>query len=281
MQLRPRYDGPPVFAIDGAIDDQREPFVRQRRRLQDALATLTHDQWQHPSRCEGWSVQDVVAHLIGTNTFWAMSIVAGCAGAPTRLLGTFDPVATPERMVAPMRAMSPSDVLAQFVDTNRALFDAVEALDADGWSALAESPVGHVSVRLLAHHALWDAWIHERDILLPLGITQVEMPDEIVPCLRYVCAIAPALALVSDPGRAGTLAVDAVDPRVQFVVEVDTTVAVRTGTAPGTATTLTGRAVDLIEMLSFRAPFDHDVPEDGRWLFEGLANVFDTRVEHA
>ena len=39
-----------------AIDDQR-------RRTADLLATLTDDQWDHPSLCEGWTVRHVAAHL--------------------------------------------------------------------------------------------------------------------------------------------------------------------------------------------------------------------------
>jgi uncharacterized protein (TIGR03083 family) len=280
MRLTPRYDGPAVFFVEGPADDQREPLLRQRRRLQDALAKLTADQWKHASRCEGWSVQDVVAHLIGTNTFWTMSIVAGLAGSPTRVLAAFDPVATPAVMVEPMRAMSPTETLEQFVETNQSLFDAVESLDDAGWLTIAESPAGHVPVRLTANHALWDAWIHERDILLPLGVVPVEEPDEIVSCLRYVAAVAPVLAFSSDSTRRGALAIDASEPDIQIVIEVDTTVVVRGGPAPTGAIRLSGRAVDLVESLSIRAPLRQSVPEDGRWLLDGLATVFDTHVEH-
>lgn len=280
MQLSPRYDGPPVFAVEGPADDQREPLLRQRRRLQDALATLTDEQWRRPSRCEEWSVQDVVAHLIGTNDFWSMSILAGLAGTPTRILAAFDPATTPALMVAPMRSMSPAETLARFVETNQSLFDAVESLDDAGWSTVAESPAGHVPIRLLANHALWDSWVHERDILLPLGIVPAEEPDEIVSCLRYVTAVAPVLTFSSDPTRRGVLAIDATEPDAHVVIEVDTTVAVRSGPAPAGAIRLTGRAVDLVESLSIRAPLHQTVPEDSRWLLDGLATVFDTRVEH-
>jgi uncharacterized protein (TIGR03083 family) len=279
MQLNPRYDGPAAFSIDGPLDDQREPLIRQRRRLQDALARLTDEQWKQPSRCENWTVQDVVAHLIGTNSFWTMSIVAGVSGAPTRVLATFDPAATPELMVAPMRAMPPAQVLEQFAETNQSLFDVVEQLDDSGWSAVGESPAGHVPMRAVAHHALWDAWIHERDILLPLGLTPDEEPDELVACLRYVAGIAPVLNAMSDPGRRGSLEIDATDPDVHVVVEVGETVVVRDGVAPPGAVRLAGRTVDLIESLSIRAPLDQPVPPDGRWLVEGLATIFDTTVQ--
>lgn len=39
-----------------AIDDQR-------RRTADLLETLTEEQWDHPSLCDGWSVRHVAAHL--------------------------------------------------------------------------------------------------------------------------------------------------------------------------------------------------------------------------
>ena len=33
-------------------------------------------------------------------------------------------------------------------------------------------------MRLLASHALWDGWVHERDIALPLGLTPPEEPTK-------------------------------------------------------------------------------------------------------
>ena len=106
-----------------------------------------------------------------------------------------------------------------------------------------------------------------------------EEPDEIVSCLRYVAAVAPVLAFSSDPTRRGALAIDATEPDVGLVIEVGTTVVVRSGTAPSDALRLTGRAVDLVDMLSIRTPLDQPVPPERRWLIEGLATVFDTEVE--
>ena len=42
----------------------------------------------------------------------------------------------------------------------------VDGLDDAGWATVAEAPAGLIPVRLLALHALWDCWVHERDIVL-------------------------------------------------------------------------------------------------------------------
>lgn len=246
-----------------------------------ALGDLTDEQWRSPSRCDGWSVQDVVAHLIGTNTFWAASIEAGVMGSPTRYLASFDPVATPAQMVEPMRSMTAADTLQQFLDTNNVLCAVIESLNDCDWSKVAESPPGHVPIRLVAHHALWDSWVHERDILVPLGIAPAEEGDELISCLRYVAALGPALGLSAESGRSGALLIEATEPDARVVVDVNTTVHVHDGPAPSGATRLRGRAVDLIDMLSIRAPLDPPVSEQDRWLFSGLATVFDAAIDAA
>jgi uncharacterized protein (TIGR03083 family) len=184
MKVSPRYDGPPILSMEGEIDDQRAPMMRQRTRLAATLADLTDQQWGSASRCDGWTVQDVVAHLVGVNSFWRASVSAGLAGAPTRMLEGFDPAATPPLLIAPMRALAPAEVLEQFVASNDGLLDAIAALDGPGWSMLAETPAGHVPMRLLAQHALWDSWVHERDLALPLGLTPPLESDEQLSALR-------------------------------------------------------------------------------------------------
>jgi uncharacterized protein (TIGR03083 family) len=279
MQLTPMYDGASPLAMDGPVDAIREPLIRQRSRLGERLATLTDEQWQSASRCEGWSAQDVIAHLIGTNQFWSLSIGAGLAGEPTRILASFDPAATPPKMVEPMRSLSPTEVLDQFVTTNEQLFDLVGSLDDAGWARPAEAPPGHVPVNVVAHHALWDAWVHERDIFLPLGIEPDCEADEITLCLRYVAAIAPVLSLSTGAAQRGALVIEALDPAVRVVVEVDDTVSVHGGTAPPGAVTITGDAVELVEALTIRRPLEVDVPDDARWLLTGLAEAFDSPVQ--
>lgn len=276
MKLVPRYDGPPIISIEGRPDDQFVPVSRQRRRLEDMLAGLGADDWAAPSRCDGWTVQDVVAHLVGVNTFWAASASAGLAGTPTRVLRDFDPAATPQLMVAPMRTLTPAEVLDQFVASNDAFLGAITDLEEPQWSMLAEAPPGHLPLRLLAHHALWDCWIHERDIALPLGSAAAVEVDEVASCLRYVAALGPALAFSSGRVCIGTFAVTASNPDVCFELEIGTSALVREGAASRDAPCLHGESVQLVEALSLRAALPSSAPGEWHAVLENLAIAFAT-----
>ena len=278
MQLSPRYDADPLITMDGPLEDQAVTVVRQRRRMETMLAGFSDAQWNSPSRCTGWSNKDVVAHLVTVNSFWETSIRAGQAGEPTRILATFDPAAHPPLLIGAMASQSGAEVLAQFVVTNDGLAGAIAAIDGDGWNAVGESPAGHVSLRVVAHHALWDSWIHERDIALPLGLQPGIESDEIVACLRYVAAVNPALALRAGLTVPDELFVDAHSPTCQFVVTSADAVDVHaSGFGQSVdAPKLQGSAIDLIEALSIRLPMPADAPSGWRAAVKGLAEVFDS-----
>jgi uncharacterized protein (TIGR03083 family) len=274
MKLAPRYDGPPILVIDGEPDCQLTPFTRQRLRFEELLSGLTPEQWNEPSRCDGWSVRDVIAHLLTVNQFWNASVVAGVAGEPTRILRGFDPAATPPAMVSTMSALSSREVLDGFVDTNATLLDTLSRLTRDEWSMMAESPAGLVPIRLLVQHGIWDSWVHERDVALPLGLQPVVEPDEVVSCLQYAAAVSPALGIGLDRSGAAVLAVDATDPPVRFVLEVSDCVVLRDGSIDDRPC-LRGDAVELTEALSLRVPLDAAAPMEWRQALGGIEAAFD------
>jgi uncharacterized protein (TIGR03083 family) len=273
MLLTPRYGPNPVVVLDGDPGAIGEPLVRQRRRLAEVLAQLSDHQWSQPSRCDGWSALDVAVHLASTNSFWEASIRAGLAGAPTEFLASFDPVATPAQMVA-ASDQRPAELVESFATSTESLATLVDELSPSDWELQAEAPPGHMSVSAVAHHALWDSWVHERDILLPLGESPAEAPDEIIASLRYVASLGPGLSLAFGATRSGGFDVSAVDPDTTFHVAIGTDVTVTDGGA-GADFVLTGNAVDLVEALSYRATLDQKVPDDLDWAFSGLRTAFD------
>jgi uncharacterized protein (TIGR03083 family) len=48
-----------------AIDDQRRAVV-------GLLESLSEEEWDRPSLCEGWTVRQVAAHLALQNITWSM-----------------------------------------------------------------------------------------------------------------------------------------------------------------------------------------------------------------
>ncbi len=260
------------MVFDGDVDDQLEPMARQRKRLEAQLATFTDDQWQTHSRCTDWTVRDVIAHLVGVNQFWTYSVKCALAGNPSRLLANFDPAGTPAEMVAGMVAISTSEVLAQFVFSNREFLASLDGLTTAQWGMLGESPAGHVPLRLVAQHALWDSWIHERDIMVPLGLAQVEEPDELTSCLRYVAALSPTFTISTGADIGGVFGVSARRPTITFSIAVHDTVTC-SQRAEFDGITLMGDATELVEALSLRAPLPDDAPEAWQQLLTGITRA--------
>jgi uncharacterized protein (TIGR03083 family) len=278
VKLVPRYDDLPLISIDGVPDGQLALSFRQRRRMEALLASLDEAQWAAPTRCENWDVADVVAHLITVNAFWSLSISQGLAGTPTRYLESFDPAVTPGELVAGARGTPPSELLDQLIASNDNLLDLVGGLDDAGWSSLAECPVGHLPVRLVLQHGLWDGWVHERDIALPLGLYAPVEPDEVISSLVYVSALSSAIALIRGEHLRGEFALQTSGPASRWIIDVTERVAVRPGAAVPATTSLDGAAVDLVEALSLRVPLPPGAPEGWRRLLDsGLAVAFGDR----
>jgi len=274
MLLTPRYGTDPVVVLDGDPAAIAEPAVRQRRRLVASLGNLTDEQWNSPSRCAGWTVRDVIVHLDGTCGFWEFTTQRALAGEPTEMLATFDPVATPAAMVAG-NGESPDAILTSLAASTERLAELWESIDHNGWQRLGEAPPGHISVSAVTHHALWDSWIHERDVFVPLGAEPDREPDEIASSLRYAAALGPALAMARGCDRRGHFAIRVTKPSIALTVDIGDTVNVGDGAADS-AFTLSGDAVELLEALSFRAPLAQIIPADQAWMFAGLADVFET-----
>ncbi|MFE2562082.1 maleylpyruvate isomerase family mycothiol-dependent enzyme [Streptomyces sp. NPDC059352] len=100
----------------------------ERAALIEDLARLDDEQWEKPSLCEGWTVHDVVAHLVDTARTTRLGFVVGLARARfdfdrqnavgvTRERGA-TPQATLERLrrVAPRRTTPPAPLDSRLVE---------------------------------------------------------------------------------------------------------------------------------------------------------------------
>ena len=277
MKIRPRYGTDPLITYEGDPAAVAAPTVRQRLRLARTLAGFGSQEWEAPSRCARWTNRDVVVHLASANRFWVHSISQARRGTPSRVLAAFDPVATPAGLVAAAGNPPPAKVLDAYVESTRTLADLLGSLTSGEWTMLGESPLGHVSVSAIVRHALWDAWVHERDITLGVGLVPTVEADEVDAALRCAAALGPAFGILlgdlDDQRLAATVTTQ--DPAIGFTIKVDRAVRITADIAPAVPVAVHGCALDVLEGLSLRAPL-HLEPE-WQWLTAGLTHSFEAR----
>jgi len=85
------------FAFDGeAVGANR--LVRERQL--DVLGGVPFEEWTRPSRCTGWSVHDVVRHVVQMNEVMIGAAAAARAGERYDRMRGFDPKTTPSAWLA-------------------------------------------------------------------------------------------------------------------------------------------------------------------------------------
>lgn len=139
-------------------------LTQQQAELDGMLGA---DVWSVPSRCEGWSVADVVLHLAQTNEMAVASATGAfgeqVAGFPAA--GSIDEGA--DLLVARDRAIGPEAIDARWKRSAQALCDALLACDPH---ARVQWVAGTLAARTLATTRLAETWIHTGDVAAGLGI---------------------------------------------------------------------------------------------------------------
>jgi hypothetical protein len=160
-----------------ALDAEELPLVlaAHHERLMRGWREFTADQWHSASRNERWSVHETVRHVAD-----AMERGAGAADADddVELLDQFDPRSTPNAWLEGSNGESPAATVERFDVAARRFRDAVQNRLASDDDSRATTVYGDAHWTMNVAHLLWDSWIHERDVLLPLGIQQSSPRNE-------------------------------------------------------------------------------------------------------
>jgi uncharacterized protein (TIGR03083 family) len=150
-----------------------EPVVdllaEEWRSLDDLCSGLTDAEWARPTDCPGWTVQDQLAHLIGTE-----SMLAGDPAPPP------PPGEAPahvrnemgranEAWIAEMRGEPAAAVLERFRQVTARRLAQLRAAGPEVFDALGPSPVGNVPYREFMNVRVMDNWAHEQDIRRAVG----------------------------------------------------------------------------------------------------------------
>jgi uncharacterized protein (TIGR03083 family) len=132
------------------------------------LESLGPEEWARPTECPGWSVQDNVSHIIGTE-----SMILG-REAPAHDPGDKEWVKNPigannEIQVDYRRSWAPSAVLDDYREVTAERIKVLEALTDQDLAADSWTPIGPGTVRDLIAVRIMDCWVHEQDIRRAVG----------------------------------------------------------------------------------------------------------------
>jgi|SRR5581483_3006737 len=132
-------------------------LLEELARFKALVSSLTPAEWATPSRCTGWTVGDVAAHVIG-----GMADVAAF-----RLEGLGTPEVT-ARQVGERRGRTPGELADELGATIKATADLLSAFNDEAWNL--QAPGGFDFTLGEGVEALWhDAWLHGNDILAAVG----------------------------------------------------------------------------------------------------------------
>ena len=148
----------------GVVDLQETQF----RALDDLCSSLTPQEWATDTDCPGWSVQDNLSHIIGTE-----NMILG-RPAPEHEPGEKPWVRNPigagnEVQVDYRRAWPPEKVLEEFREVSGERIKALRALGEEDLKGESWTPIGQGTVGDLIAIRVMDMWVHEQDIRRAIG----------------------------------------------------------------------------------------------------------------
>ena len=164
--------------------------------IDDLVGGFDETQWHAQTSLPGWSVRDVVAHVVGTE-----SMLQGIGTPDADVdIATLEHVrndigALNERWVRKLRNSSAAELLDEYRAVTAQRRESLAAMPDDAWNEVTATPAGPDTYGRFMRVRIFDCWMHEHDIRDAVG--------------------QPA----ADPsGPAATLALDEVAASMGFVV---------------------------------------------------------------
>jgi uncharacterized protein (TIGR03083 family) len=137
--------------------------------IAEVCTGITADQWARPSCLPGWSVHDVLGHMVGTESM--LSGVQTPTVDISHLHHMQNPIAEGNELwVESMRPLGGDELLARFRDVTGRRLAALEAMSQADFDAPSWTPVGRDETYgrfMRVRH--YDCFLHEHDIRFALG----------------------------------------------------------------------------------------------------------------
>jgi uncharacterized protein (TIGR03083 family) len=161
-------NGTLLLRTDGACDFDPghllDVFGEQRNRFIAVVREFDRADWAAPTRCPDWTAHDVVRHLCDTT-----AIALGTGDRTIDMAAGFDPRVSPCQWLKASDGEPPDATISRLgMATDRLIGEARSRL-AQGQKLGVGLPFGQMDWTVMLLHAMWDSWVHERDVLLARG----------------------------------------------------------------------------------------------------------------
>jgi uncharacterized protein (TIGR03083 family) len=149
--------GEPVLAL----------LAEEWRSIDELGAGLGEGEWDLPSECPGWTVRDLLSHMVGTER----SLLGDPPPpGPPSTAHVRNPVgASNEAWVAARRSLPGAQVLEEFRAVTGRRLEELQSLGEAQWAEPGASPIGTVPYREFMEVRVMDCWVHEQDMRVATG----------------------------------------------------------------------------------------------------------------
>lgn len=137
------------------VVDAAGPALAQ---FEDLIRSLSDEEWQTPTRCEGWNVSDVVAHVTGNFTLIA-----------TGRLSEFNDPGHVDREVAARKGRSRDELADEFRDSTKLSQDILATIDDAAWCGPPLVEAGGSTLGEGVEAIFYDVYVHAQDINEAIG----------------------------------------------------------------------------------------------------------------
>ena len=145
-------------------------LVEEWAAIDRLVSDLDEERWATPTACPGWTVQDVVSHIIGVEMTLSGQkpplVEADVRGFPhvRNDIGAMN-----EHWVEAFRAEPPAKVLEQYRTITAARAEALRKMTDAEFQAPSWTPMGEATYLRFMRIRLFDCWLHDQDIRDAVG----------------------------------------------------------------------------------------------------------------
>ncbi len=157
-------------AVEFPVGTIRPALLEEFAVIDSLLSGLDGDGWFTPTNLPGWTVKDIVAHLIGTESMLAgidapqVNIDVHALPHVRNEIGAFN-----EHWVESLRGTPGAEVLAHYRQIVAQRTEQLSAMTQEDFAAPADTPVGRATYGRFMRIRVFDCWLHELDIRDALG----------------------------------------------------------------------------------------------------------------